>query len=116
MKHYRYDMIGADLDYHIQEHPQAQMNKLGLKVIKSEPVPIGDCWWFRTENSLSDLPGYLSEMSDDFKFSDEYHEQKKVERDHSTEVRTPPTHNPDGTLTDYGRFLSDHKWIKHMKD
>lgn len=91
------------------------MKKLGFKVIKSEPFPIGDCWWFRTKNELSDLPGYLSKMSDDFKFSDEYYERKKTERDSPTEVRTPPTRKPDGTLTDYGRFLSDHQWIKDVK-
>lgn len=107
MKHYRYDIIGAYLDYHIQERPQEQMKNLGLKVIKSEPFPIGDCWWFRTENELSNLPGYLSKMPDDFKFSDEYHEQKETEHDSQTEVMLPPIYKADGTLTDYGRFVSD---------
>jgi hypothetical protein len=71
MKNYRYDMIGADLDYNIHEHPQAQMKKLGFKLIKSEPVPVADCWWFKVENEIENVPGYLDLMLDDFKFSDE---------------------------------------------
>lgn len=71
MKNYRYDMIGAHIYNGITEHPQVQMKKLGYKVIKSEPVPIADCWWFRVENEIKNTPEYLNEMSDDFKFSDE---------------------------------------------
>ena len=70
MKHYRYSVIGADMDG-VTEHPQEQMRNLGAKVIKSEPVMIADCWWFRTENEINPLPNYLYEMDDDFKFSDE---------------------------------------------
>ena len=47
------------------------MKKLGYEVIKSEPVPIGDCWWFRVENKIKNTPNYLYEMKHDFKFSDE---------------------------------------------
>lgn len=47
------------------------MKNLDTKIIKSEPVPIADYWWFRTENEIDPLSGYLTEMSDDFKFSDE---------------------------------------------
>lgn len=72
MKNYKYDLIGADIDCGIKEHPQVQMKKLGVKVIKSEPVPIADCWWFRTETEINPLPKYLREMSDNFKFSDEH--------------------------------------------
>lgn len=71
MKNYKYDLVGAILDYGIEEHPQVQMKKLGAKIIKSEPVPIADCWWFRIENEINPLPKYLREMSDNFKFSDE---------------------------------------------
>ncbi len=70
MKHYRYDLIGAHYDG-VTEHPQAQMKKLGYKVIKSEPVPIADCWWFRVENKIKNTPSYLYEMKHGFKFSDE---------------------------------------------
>ena len=71
MKHYRYDIIGADLDAGIKEHPQSQMKNLGFKLIKSEPVPIADCWWFRVENEIENIPSYLTLMPDDFKFSGE---------------------------------------------
>lgn len=71
IKNYRYDLIGAVLDYHINAHPQEQMKKLGFHVVKCEPFPIGDCWWFRVGNIVSDVPGYLHEMKDTFKFSDE---------------------------------------------
>ena len=70
MKHYRYDLIGAYYDS-VREHPQVQMKKLGYEVIKSEPVPIADCWWFRVKNEIKDIPSYLYEMKHEFKFSDE---------------------------------------------
>lgn len=72
MKNYRYDIIGADLDAGVREHPQAQMKKLGYKLIKSEPVPIADCWLFRVENEIENTPSYLIPLNDDCKFSDEY--------------------------------------------
>lgn len=71
MKHYKYDLIGASLDAGVKEHPQIDMRNLGYKVIKSEPVSVADCWWFRVENEIDDTPSYLSPMGDDFKFSDE---------------------------------------------
>ena len=64
MKNYRYDIIGADLDYGIKEHPQKQMEKLGFKVVKAEPVPIADCWIFGVENDIEDVPKYLRRISD----------------------------------------------------
>ena len=39
---YKYDMISA-YEQGIKEHPQIQMEKLRYKIIKSKPVPIGDC-------------------------------------------------------------------------
>lgn len=68
----RYDVIGADLDYGIRVHPQLQMWELGLEVVKSEPCPIADCWFFRISNSAENLPGYLTVLSNCFKFADEY--------------------------------------------
>lgn len=72
MKHYRYDIIGAFYDG-VKEHPQEDMKNFGCNVIKAEPVPIADCWWFRVENEIESehIPKYLSPMGDDFKFSDE---------------------------------------------
>ncbi len=68
----RYDIIGADLDYGVRQHPQLQMKDLGLSVVKSEPCTIADCWFFRITNDSGKLPGYLTVLSDGFKFTDEY--------------------------------------------
>ena len=70
MKNYRYDVIGAYMKG-IKDHPQEQMKKLGYEVIKSEPVIIADCWWFRVKNKFRIKPSYLRDMGKDFKFSDE---------------------------------------------
>lgn len=71
IKHYRYDIIGADLNYGVHEHPQKQMRKLGFHVIKSEPFSIADFWIFRVDNDIQEVPGYIDEVSKDFKFSGE---------------------------------------------
>ena len=55
LKNYRYDVIGADIKCHIHEHPQKQMKNLGFTVIKAEPVPMADCWWFRVEDDIADI-------------------------------------------------------------
>lgn len=70
MKNYRYDIDGAIMAG-VKEHPQLQMKNLGYEVIKSEPVTIGECWFFRVVNEIEDTPDYLYEMGEDFKFSDE---------------------------------------------
>lgn len=101
MKNYRYDLISASVDYSIDVHPQVDMKRLGFKVVKSEPVPIADCWWFRAENIPDNLPGYLHEMSDDFRFSDEYDDNTEE----SLSPRKPPEYTQDGSLTDYGRYV-----------
>ena len=62
MKKYRYDLIGADLDYGVKEHPQKQMKKIGFNVVKSEPIPIADCWIFEVDNDIENIPGYLEEI------------------------------------------------------
>ena len=89
-------MIGADLIYGVKSHPQDVMDRLGAKVVKCEAYPIGDCWVFRIENELPVVPGYLHEMPDSFKFSDEKSEQSWP--------KDPPMYKPDGTLTDYGVY------------
>lgn len=91
--------MGAEIDYGISEHPQAQMRKLGFHVIKSEPFPIGDCWWFRVDNDIENVPEYLHEMRGDFKFSDEYSASNEEQV-----PKRPPLYNPDGSLTDYGKY------------
>lgn len=72
MVNLRYDIIGADLDHGVRQHPQQQMKELGLNVVKSEPCPIADCWFFRVTNDSKNLPGYLTILSENFKFADEY--------------------------------------------
>jgi len=71
IKNYRYCLITADLDCGVKEHPQTQMKNLGFHVIKSEPVPIADCWWFRVDNEIYNIPPYLTDIGDNMKFSDE---------------------------------------------
>lgn len=63
MKSYRYDLIGADLNFGVKEHPQIQMKKLGFNVVKAEPVPIADCWIFIVENDIKNVPEYLKDIS-----------------------------------------------------
>lgn len=77
MKHYRYDLISAYLDG-VKEHPQAVMEKLG-KIIKCESCPIADCWVFRMEKEIYQLPNYLRELDDDFKFTDERNRNESME-------------------------------------
>lgn len=71
MYNYRYDLIGADLDYNIKKHPQQDLIDRGYKWIKCEPCSIADCWFFRFENELNNCPQYLERISDKFTFSDE---------------------------------------------
>ncbi len=68
IKHYRYCLITADWDCGVREHPQKQMSNLGFHVIDSEPFPIGDCWIFRVDNDIPEVPKYLTEIGD-FKFT-----------------------------------------------
>ena len=71
MYNYRYDLIGAYIDYHIHKHPQDDLNDKGLKWIKCEPFSIADCWIFRFDKPIESCPPYLTRISDNFKFSDE---------------------------------------------
>lgn len=71
VKNYCYDVISADLDYKVHKHPQQDMRDLGFIIKKSEPCQLADCWWFRVEKEPDNIPGYITEMSHGFKFSDE---------------------------------------------
>lgn len=70
IKHFRYDMISAYYDG-VDEHPQTKMEKLGFHWIKSEAVPIADCWWFRCDKYPDEIPTYIKIMDNNFKFSEE---------------------------------------------
>ena len=106
MKYYNYyySVIDADLSYHITTHPTQQMRNLGFHVVKSEPFIIGDCWWFRTDNQVDNLPAYIKRLADDFRFSDEQESEEPRPR------REPPIYSSDGTLTDYGKYKLGEKY------
>ena len=70
MFNYRYCLISA-FESGVKLHPLDQLKALEIHAIKAEPVPIADCWWFRTENKIDVLPKYIFEMKETFKFSDE---------------------------------------------
>lgn len=67
---YRYDVISA-CHQGISNHPKRQMKILGYEVVKSEPCPIADCWFFRTTNEIENPPDYITKLDDDFKFAEE---------------------------------------------
>lgn len=65
----RYDMNYAMLDRSFNpQHPQKQLAADGMKEIRSEPIPIGDCWVFEVETLVTPLPKWYTVM-DSFKFS-----------------------------------------------
>lgn len=64
-------MLEANYYYGIDAHPQRQMQILGASIIKSEPCPVADSWFFRCDHKMQFVPGFIHELSDDFKFSDE---------------------------------------------
>lgn len=71
MVNLRYDLWQAGVEFGVKMHPQLDMARLGYKIIKSEPVPLADCWWFRVEEDIASRPGYIDELGVDFRFSDE---------------------------------------------
>lgn len=110
MKHYHYYVLTAD-DCGVKVHPQVQMKNLGCEVIDCEPFSIGDCWVFRVKNELHDIPEYLTELSDEFLFSWERRDVPNTPNNKPNTPKEPPTHNPDGSLTDYGRCQIDPDWV-----
>lgn len=70
MKNFYYSVIGAGYAG-IYEHPQTWMEALGFHLVKSEPVSVADCWWFRCDEYPEINFDYIKELPDDFKFSDE---------------------------------------------
>ena len=73
MKNYNYDVIGADIDFHVAKHPIQDIKDLGFHIIKAEAFPIVDCWIFRVdnENEVVNIPAYIRPVSDNFKFTGE---------------------------------------------
>lgn len=63
---YRYDLIKADIDYHIKEHPQIDLTKKGLKWERCEPCPIADCWFFEFKKEIINPPPYLEKLNTKF--------------------------------------------------
>lgn len=62
----RYDMIGAAIEYHIKDHPQTNMKKMGYKVTNCEPITIADCWIFEVEELIKPLAPYLHVIKSDY--------------------------------------------------
>ena len=54
----RYSLIGAYFSG-VNEHPQKQMEQLGIKVISYEGIPIADCIIMEVENIPDILPEYI---------------------------------------------------------
>ena len=71
IKDYKYDLISAIIEHNINDHPQRVMKNLGFHVLKAEPCPIADCWFFRASGDNAELPAFLDVLSDGFRFSDE---------------------------------------------
>lgn len=97
-----YSVIGADLDYGVHAHPQDEMRRLGFKLLYSIPEPIADGWVFKVSGGPDEVPGYLSELKPDH--VDKLLAAREESRWVSSIPREPPTHKPDGSLTDYGRY------------
>lgn len=68
MKHYRYEVLTAHIDFGVELHPQKDMARLGFKVVDSVPVSVADVWIFRVENEIDNMPPYLVDIGDDYKF------------------------------------------------
>lgn len=64
----RYSLIGKD-KAGVKDHPQDDMEKMGVKVLKYEGVPIGDCVIMEVENLPEKLPDYI-EIIDSFEFTE----------------------------------------------
>ncbi len=68
IRYFSYDVIGANFEYGVKEHPQKQMINLGFTLLYSVPEPIADCWIFKTSGGPSEVPGYLEELDKSYKF------------------------------------------------
>jgi len=62
MKHVFYNMWSAH-DVGVDEHPQTQMKKLGIKVYRAIPQSLFDGWEFWVDDDV-ELPGYIEELSE----------------------------------------------------
>ena len=63
VKDYNYDLIGA-YEAGSKDHPQIEMKKLGLRVIRYAGIPIADCVIMRVENAedAGNLPDYITAL------------------------------------------------------
>jgi hypothetical protein len=67
-KQLRYDMMTANFNCGVYQHPQKQMMDLGYNIIAAVAQSIGDQWWFTVEDYIEPLPEYLSKMEYDFDY------------------------------------------------
>ena len=112
LRYYRYDIIGADVDYGIKMRPKDDMKRMGFDVRKSEASSFGECWFFMVTGGPDVIPGYLHEISC-APFSDDTlvshrsvnkKEEFRLLREYRYRTIYPPIWKKDGTLTDYGMF------------
>lgn len=72
VKDYHYDLIGATKAGSIN-HPQIEMEKLGLRVVRYAGVPIADCVIMRVENAedAGNLPDYITALEKPYFYFEE---------------------------------------------
>jgi len=64
--HLNYFLLTAGITCKINEHPQKQMEKLGITYQDATPQSLYDSWWFwNCENVPPELPEYLTELTID---------------------------------------------------
>ncbi len=61
----KYDLIGA-IKSGIKEHPQKDVERLGMKVLKYEGVPIADCAMMGVDEIIDNLPDYIEKSNHKF--------------------------------------------------
>lgn len=59
---FHYDMYKAPLSLHPQKVMKELSKRLGFKIVRSEPRPIGDCWLFEIDTDVKpeDLPEFIT--------------------------------------------------------
>ena len=57
-----YDVIGADIECGIKQHPQKQMRELGYTILDATPQSIADGWEFTVDKFIEPLPPYLRKI------------------------------------------------------
>lgn len=63
MKHLRYSIMMAYIDYNETRHAKKVMSELGIEYHHATPQSLGDQWWFWCCQDIpEDLSGYITEL------------------------------------------------------